>query len=148
MIYLLFTIVLTEMSLILILLFRNPLRNLLVMALDLLKQGTGPLIARTVGATVVVVFTSTLFTAMEIQKRSKDGGVINPTDEVLMANLLLQSSLMGFSLFLALMVDRLHYYIKEVHLVRRQLEQAMNINKDHEESKKAKVSQLDPEDKS
>ncbi|XP_044482581.1 uncharacterized protein LOC123208940 [Mangifera indica] len=131
MIYLLFTIVLTEMSLILILVFRNPLRNLLVMGLDMVKQGTGPLIARSVGATMVVVFTATLFTAMEIRKRSEEGGTINPTDEVLMANLFLQASLMGFSLFLALMVDRLHYYIKEIHLVRRQLEQATNFNKNH-----------------
>ncbi|XP_044472795.1 uncharacterized protein LOC123201381 [Mangifera indica] len=136
MIYLLFKIVLTEMSLILILLFKNPLRNLVVMGVDMLKQGTGPLIARTVAATVVVVFASTLFSAMEIQRRSKEGP-INPTDEVLMANLLLQASLTGFSLFLALMVDRLHYYIKEVLSLRKQLEQAMNFYKVHEESKKA-----------
>ncbi|KAL9444517.1 hypothetical protein AB3S75_017663 [Citrus x aurantiifolia] len=129
MIYLLFKIVFTEMALILTLLFRNPLRKFVIMGLDRLKRGRGPLVAKSVGATVLVVLCSAVYSAMEIQRRAREGGAINPTDEVLMANLLLQASLMGFSLFLAMITDRLHYYIKELHLVRQKLEGVINLNK-------------------
>ncbi|GAY46465.1 hypothetical protein CUMW_097290 [Citrus unshiu] len=94
MIYLLFKIVFTEMALILTLLFRNPLRKFVIMGLDRLKRGRGPLVAKSVGATVLVVLCSAVYSAMEIQRRAREGGAINPTDEVLMANLLLQASLM------------------------------------------------------
>lgn len=97
MIYLLFKIVFTEMALILTLLFRNPLRKFVIMGLDRLKRGRGPLVAKSVGATVLVVLCSAVYSAMEIQRRAREGGAINPTDEVLKASLLLQASLMGKS---------------------------------------------------
>ncbi|ESR65652.1 hypothetical protein CICLE_v10009874mg [Citrus x clementina] len=127
MIYLLFKIVFTEMALILTLLFRNPLRKFVIMGLDRLKRGRGPLVAKSVGATVLVVLCSAVYSAMEIQRRAREGGAINPTEEVLMANLLLQASLMGFSLFLAVMMDRLHSYIKRKQI----LEEVINPNKQH-----------------
>ncbi|KAH7544409.1 hypothetical protein JRO89_XS15G0162800 [Xanthoceras sorbifolium] len=123
------------MAVILALMFRTPLRKLVIMGLNKLKQGKGPLIAKTVAATVLVVFSSILYGAMEIEKRSREGGVVNPTDEVLMANLLLEASLIGFSLFLALMTDRLHYYIKELYLTRKNLENAIKLNQDREDNK-------------
>ncbi|KAJ4725124.1 B-cell receptor-associated 31-like [Melia azedarach] len=124
MIYLLFTVLLTEMALVVTLSFRNPLRKLVISLLDKLKQGRGPIVAKTVGATILVVFLSAVYSALDIQRRSKEGSMINPTDAVLMSHLLLLASLMGFSLFLALIADRLHYYIKEIHLLRMRLEEA------------------------
>ncbi|KAK3199750.1 hypothetical protein Dsin_023165 [Dipteronia sinensis] len=133
---LLFTIVFTEMALIWSLMFRTPIRKLVIMGMDKLKQGKGPLIAKTVAVTVFVVFSSVLYGAMEIEKRSREGGgAVNPTDEVLMANLLLEASLMGFSLFLAMMTDRLHYYVKELYSAREDLENAIRLNKDHDDRK-------------
>lgn len=65
-----------------------------MLVLDLQKQGRGPLITKTVAATVMVVFISVLYSTLEIQKRFADGG-INHTDEVLLANLCLEASLIG-----------------------------------------------------
>ncbi|GMN51629.1 hypothetical protein TIFTF001_020780 [Ficus carica] len=105
------------MALILTLMFKTPLRKLAILGLDKLKQGRGPLVMKSIGGTMVVVFVSTLYVVTRILKRSADaGGVVNPTDEVLMAQ--------RFSLFLALMIDRLHYYIRELSLLRRKLEAA------------------------
>ena len=44
---------------------------------------------------MLVVLGSTIYTITKIQKRSEDAGIVNPTDEVLMANRLLEASLMG-----------------------------------------------------
>ncbi|KAF2314177.1 hypothetical protein GH714_023889 [Hevea brasiliensis] len=114
MISVLFSLLFVEMALILALLFRTPLRNLLVVGIDKLKRGRGPLVAKTVAATLLVVFSAILYSVMEIRKRALEAGVVNSTDEVLMAERLLEASLMGFSLFLAMMADRLHYHMKEL----------------------------------
>ncbi|XP_030511179.1 uncharacterized protein LOC115725724 isoform X1 [Cannabis sativa] len=123
MIHLLFMLVIGEMALILTLMFKSPIRKLVILSMDQMKQGRGPLVMKSVGGTMVVIFISTIYVVMGIQKRSTDAaGVVNPTDEVLKAQHLLQASLIGFSLFLALMIDRLHYYIRELSLLRRALE--------------------------
>ncbi|PON62705.1 B-cell receptor-associated protein [Parasponia andersonii] len=93
MIQLLFILVVGEMALILTLMFRTPLRKLMILGLDQLKQGRGPLMVKSVGGTMLVVFISTLYVVMDIQKRSSDTGVINPTDEVLKAQRLLEASI-------------------------------------------------------
>lgn len=95
MINLLFTVVFTEMALILILLFRTPLRKLVIMAIDQLKQGKGPLVAKTVATTLIVVFTSVLHNALQIRKRLLDAGAVNSADEVLMVERILEASLLG-----------------------------------------------------
>ncbi|KAF5727949.1 hypothetical protein HS088_TW21G00089 [Tripterygium wilfordii] len=118
------------MALIMTLLFANPLRELvLIRLLDKLKQGRGPLVAKSVSATVLVVFISILRSAIEIKNRSIEaGGVINPTDAVLMEDHFLEASLMGFCLFMALMIDRLHYYIKELSLSRKVLKEVQMLD--------------------
>ena len=95
MIYLLFLLVSAEMALVLVLLFKFPLRNLVIKVLDKMKEGKGPVISKTVAGTLFVVFISISYNVIEIQKRSLEGGVLNPTDEVLMANRILEASLMG-----------------------------------------------------
>ena len=84
-----------EMALVLVLMFRSPLRNLVTKVLDKMKEGKGPVITTTVAGTLFVVFISISYNVIEIQKRSLEGGVLNPTDEVLMANRILEASLMG-----------------------------------------------------
>lgn len=95
MIQLLFILLMIQIAFILILSFANPLRKLVVKGLDLLKQGRGPLVTKTVAATMCVVLSSTVYTITKIQKRSKDAGIVNPTDEVLMAHRLLEAAFLG-----------------------------------------------------
>ncbi|XP_068309994.1 uncharacterized protein [Pyrus communis] len=135
MIQILFTLVLAEMALILSLLFRTPLRKLVIVGLDRSKQGRGPLVAKSVGGTILVFFSSTIYSVFSVQKSLSEAGFVNPTDEVLMAHRLLEASLIGFSLFLAMIIDRLHYYIKELHLLRGLVEEEKNLKKDYEHRK-------------
>ncbi|XP_073030384.1 uncharacterized protein [Primulina eburnea] len=124
----LYGLVFAEVAVILLLLFRTPLRKPLLMLLDRLKQGRGPIVASTTGATLFVIMASLLFNINRIQNRSEEGGVANPTDQILYATQLLEASLLGFVLFLALMIDRIHYYIKEVRMLRKHLESVKKMD--------------------
>lgn len=95
MINLLFALIFVEMALIVILVFKTPLRKLVIMGLDRVKRGRGPIIVKTVGGTVFMVMLSSVHIVVEIQKRWIDDGDVNPTDQILMANHLLQASLIG-----------------------------------------------------
>ncbi|KAF9669535.1 hypothetical protein SADUNF_Sadunf14G0117600 [Salix dunnii] len=64
-----------------------------------------------------------------------EAGHLNPTDEILMAMNLLQASLLGFMIFLALMIDRLHHYIRELRLLRKAMEVAKKQNRGFEDGK-------------
>nr|GEW85280.1 B-cell receptor-associated protein 31-like [Tanacetum cinerariifolium] len=100
-----------EINVIMILSFRTPLRRLAMFLLDRFKEGRGPIMS-TVALTLFLVLLSSLYSIFRIQKRSMETGTVNQTDHVLLANHILDSSLMGFCLFLGLMIDRLHYYVK------------------------------------
>lgn len=66
------------------------------MGLDRVKMGQGPIVVKTVGATVFVVMLSSAYNVVSIQKRRiQDGDYVNPTDQVLSARSLLEASLMG-----------------------------------------------------
>ncbi|KAK4278415.1 hypothetical protein QN277_016263 [Acacia crassicarpa] len=131
----LFGLVMVEMVLVMSMSFGSPIRKMVVKGLDLLKQGRGPLVSKTVAATMLVVFGSTLFTLTNIQKRVHETGVHSQTDEVLIAQRLLEASLMGFSLFLGLMIDRLHYYVREITTLKKSLELEKILNHSHEQPK-------------
>ncbi|XP_034698810.1 uncharacterized protein LOC117924311 [Vitis riparia] len=135
MIQLLFTVIFTEMAMIMVLLFKTPLRKLVIMGLDRVKRGRGPIMVKTVAATVLVVLISSVYSMMKIRKRGIDDDVVNPTDQVLMAKHLLETSLMGFTLFLALMIDRLHHYIRELRLRRKSMEAIKKQNRGFEDGK-------------
>ena len=51
--------------------------------------------AKTVGATVLVVLASSLYSMVKIQRRTAEAGAVNPTDQVLMSKHMLEASLMG-----------------------------------------------------
>lgn len=122
MIQLLFTVIFAEMALIMTLLFKTPLRKLVVMALDRVKRGRGPIMAQTVATTVFVVLLSSVYSMMKIQNRSVEPGLINPTDQVLMARHLLEASLMGIS-------DRLIAFFFLLRLVAKKIEEKKKENK-------------------
>lgn len=123
MIQLLFTVILMEASAIMLLLFKTPLRKLVLMGLDHLKQGRGPIVVKTVCATIFVVLLTTVNSVLQITRRRDDETPdLTPTDQVLFSKHLLEASLMGFILFLALMTDRLHHYIRELSMRRKTME--------------------------
>ncbi|GMH05293.1 hypothetical protein Nepgr_007133 [Nepenthes gracilis] len=122
MLNLFFTVILGEATLLMTLLFKTPVRKLVILGLDRIKRGRGPIVVKSVAGTVFLVLISTLYNVLKIRKRWIDDGDINPTDQVLMAKHLLEACLMGFFLFLALMIDRLHHYIRELRLRRKTME--------------------------
>lgn len=91
----LYALVFGEVATILVLLFRTPLRKPLLMLLDRLKQGRGPVVASTAGGTLFVIMVSLIYNITTIQTRTVEGGGVNPTDQVLLANQLLEASLLG-----------------------------------------------------
>ncbi|PSS04691.1 Urease accessory protein like [Actinidia chinensis var. chinensis] len=162
MIEILFPLIFAEMALIVIFVFKTPLRKLVIMGLDRVKRGRGPIVVKTVAGTVFVVMASSVYSIMKIQKRWIDDGDLNPTDQILLSKHLLEASLMGFSLFLGLMIDRLHHYIRELRIRRKSIEAVKKQNQVFEDGKtggakeikaleeekialKAKVNQLESE---
>ncbi|KAF5950072.1 hypothetical protein HYC85_012065 [Camellia sinensis] len=143
MIELLFPAILGEMAVILILLFKTPLRKLVIMALDRLKRGTGPLVVKTVAGVIFVFMSITVYSVTEIQSRPIDS--LNPTDQIILARHMLEASLMGFLLFLLLMIDRLHHYIRELRLLRKTMEAAKKQNRANEDGKSEELKVLGEE---
>jgi B-cell receptor-associated protein 31 len=136
MIQLLFMVIFSEMAVIIVLSFKTPLRKLVIMSLDRLKRGRGPLVIKTVAGTISVVLFSSVYSMVMIQTRSiDDAASLNPTDQVLMANHLLESTLMGGILFLALMIDRLHHYIRELRIRRKSMEAVKKESRGFEDGK-------------
>uniref|UniRef100_A0A0D3GGJ3 Endoplasmic reticulum transmembrane protein n=1 Tax=Oryza barthii TaxID=65489 RepID=A0A0D3GGJ3_9ORYZ len=141
MIQLMFTVLTAEAAVAIALLFKTPVRKLAMLGLDRLKRGRGPVMVRTVAATVLVVLASSVHSMNKIRGHAAgelDGagaGTLTPTDQVLLARHLLEASLMGYSLFLALVIDRLHNYIREVRGLKRNLEAASKLNKTLDEAK-------------
>lgn len=103
MLQLLYTAIFAEMLLILTLVFKTPLRKLVIVSLDRVKRGRGPIVVTTVGATLVVVLSSSLYSMAKIQQRTIEAGIVNPTDQVLMSKHMLEASLMGTFQFPSLM---------------------------------------------
>lgn len=137
MINLLYTIILSQTLTILLLLFKTPLRKLIILGLDRLKRGRGPVVVKTIAATVLVVFVSTVYGIADVMNREVEPGMINPTDQVLLARNMLDASLMGFILFMGLMIDRLHHYIRELRLLRKAMEAAKKQSRSFEDVKNA-----------
>ncbi|GMN28566.1 hypothetical protein TIFTF001_044251 [Ficus carica] len=136
-------VIAAEMALILTLIFKTPLRKLVLMALDKVKRGRGPVMVKTVAMTVFLLFAVSVYSMVNIQNRTIEaGGGINPTDQVLMAKHMLEASLLGFLLFLSLMIDRLHHYIRELRLLRKTMEAAKKQNRAHEDGKNGSAEQV------
>ncbi|RCV06204.1 hypothetical protein SETIT_1G144500v2 [Setaria italica] len=139
MIQLLFVVVLAEASVAAALLFKTPLRKLAVLGLDRLKRGRrAPVAVKTVAGVFLALLASTLYSMAEISGRASDpdsGGGLTPTDQVLFSRHLLEASLMGYTLFLMLVIDRLHQYIRDLRGFKKNLEAVSKHNNMLEEAK-------------
>ncbi|CAL9189327.1 unnamed protein product [Musa hybrid cultivar] len=142
MIQLLFAVLSAEVAVAVTLLFKTPLRKLVVVALDRLKRGRGPVMVKTVAGTVLVVLASSLYSIAKISSGSAELGALTPTDQVLMSRHLLEASLMGYSLFLALIIDRLHHYVRELRGLRKSMEAVLKQNRVLEEAKTGGSSEV------
>ncbi|XP_072966186.1 uncharacterized protein [Typha angustifolia] len=147
MIQLLFTILAAEVGIVVILLFKTPLRKLAILALDRLKRGRGPVMMRTIAGTVFVVLSSSIYSMAKIRNRSSEVGQLTPTDQVLMSRHLLEASLMGYSLFLSLIIDRLHHYIRELRIQKKSMEAVMKQNRILEEAKSSGSEEMKSREK-
>ncbi|KAF2304955.1 hypothetical protein GH714_000704 [Hevea brasiliensis] len=130
--------------------FRMRAKNLLSLEVSVDGSGSGqarlwPNHVKTVAGTVFVVLMSSVYSMMKIQKRWIDEGAVNPTDQVLMAKNLLEATLMGSSLFLALMIDRLHHYIRELRVRRKSMEAVKKQNQVFEDGKVEESKALEKE---
>ncbi|CAN6690157.1 unnamed protein product [Malus baccata var. baccata] len=143
MIQLLFVVILSEMVLILAFLFRTPFRKLVILGLDQVKRGRGPVMVKTVAATVFVVLMTNVYSIVKIRgSRIDKAAVLSPTDQVLMIKHLLDATLMGCSLFLALMIDRLHHYIRELRIRRKGMEALKKQNRGSEDGKSSSLDKM------
>ncbi|XP_008784370.2 B-cell receptor-associated protein 31-like [Phoenix dactylifera] len=147
MIRLLFTLLSAEVGVVVVLLFKTPLRKLAILGLDRLKRGRGPVMVKTVAATLLIVLASSVYSIAKIRSHSTEIGSLTPTDQVLMSRHLLEASLMGYSLFLALIIDRLHHYIRELRGLRKNMEAVMKQNRALEETKGGGSDELKSQDK-
>ncbi|XP_008780367.1 uncharacterized protein LOC103700158 [Phoenix dactylifera] len=147
MIQLLFALLSAEVAMVVLLLFKTPLRKLATLGLDHLKRGRGPVMVKTVAGTVLLVLASSVYSMVEIRGRFTEIGSLTPTDQVLMSQNLLEASLMGYSLFLALIIDRLHHYIRELRRLRKSMEAVMKQNRALEETKNGGSDELKSRDK-
>ncbi|KAL5203291.1 hypothetical protein ABZP36_014243 [Zizania latifolia] len=142
MIQLLFTLLAAEAALVLVLLFRTPLRRLALLAVDRAKRGRGPVMVRTVAATMFVVLGSSGYSIAKIRRRVGDLGQLTPTDQVLASRHLLEASLMGYSLFLGLIIDRLHHYIRELRTMKKNTEAITKQSRVLEEAKLGSIEEI------
>ncbi|CAL1412855.1 unnamed protein product [Linum trigynum] len=84
------------MAFILLLVFKTNLWKLVIIALDRLKRGHGPVVVKTVVETLLLVLSSSAYSVVSIQNLwTGEGVVINPTDKVLLADYILKATLMG-----------------------------------------------------
>ncbi|XP_057437088.1 uncharacterized protein LOC130729371 [Lotus japonicus] len=96
----------------------GPLRDLVMKSLDQLKMGKGPATVKTIAGTMSVILLSSLMSIVKIQNKGAKLGTMSPMDQVLWRTHLLEASLMGFTLFLGFLIDRMHHYLEKLVTLR------------------------------
>lgn len=144
MIQLLFLVVFVEGAVALLLMIKlGPLRKLTMNALDQVKTGKGPAMVKTLACTMSVIMASSITSILKIQNRATKIGTMTPMDQILLKTHLLEASLMGFSLFLALIIDRLHHQLRKLGGFRANMDslkkQAKSFQEEYMKSKEQKV---------
>ncbi|KAL3828913.1 hypothetical protein ACJIZ3_017715 [Penstemon smallii] len=94
----------------------GPLRELVVKGLDQVKMRRATVL--TIAGTIFVILLSNLFSILKIQNKGVKHGTMTPMDQVLWRTNLLEATLMGFSLFLGFLIDRMHHYMQKLTKLR------------------------------
>lgn len=75
----------------------------MIVGLDQIKRGRGPVVVKTVAGTVFVVLLTSLYGVVKIKRSGVDAvGILSPTDQILMFKHLLEVTLMGMLVTLVL----------------------------------------------
>lgn len=120
MIQLLFLVLFAEGAVALLLMLKiGPLRELAIRLVDQIKNGKGPATVKTLACTMFVILLSNVVSIAKIQNRGSKIGTVTPMDQVLWRTHLLEASLIGYVLFLAYVIDRLHHYLTKITTYRK-----------------------------
>ncbi|CAL9102361.1 unnamed protein product [Musa textilis] len=147
MIQLLFLVLFAEGAVALTLMWKiGPLRELAMRGLDQLKTGKGPATVKTLACTMSVILASSVASILKIQNRGAKLGTVTPMDQVLWRTHLVEASLIGYTLFLALVIDRLHHYLRKLINLRRTVnssqEEVENLKKEQQRFKEKEETSL------
>nr|ACG37455.1 B-cell receptor-associated protein 31-like containing protein [Zea mays] len=119
MIHLLFLVLFAEGAVALLLMVKvGPLRELAMRVVDQVKTGKGPATVKTLACTLSVILMSNVASILKIQNRGLKL-TVSPMDQVLWRTHLLEASLIGYTLFLAFVIDRLHHYLQKLMTLRK-----------------------------
>ncbi|KAD4584357.1 hypothetical protein E3N88_21958 [Mikania micrantha] len=95
----------------------GPLRDLVMNCLDQVKMRKGTVL--TIAGTMSVILFSNWISIVKIQNKGAKIGTMTPMDQVLWRTHLLEASLMGFSLYLGFLIDRMHHHLRKLMNLRR-----------------------------
>ncbi|QHO33826.1 hypothetical protein HN873_028481 [Arachis hypogaea] len=96
----------------------GPLRELMMKTIEQVKMGKGPATVKTIAGTMSVILISSLMSIVKIQNKGAKLGTMSPMDQVLWRTHVLEASLMGFTLFLGFIIDRVHHYMQKLSKLR------------------------------
>ncbi|VAI40264.1 unnamed protein product [Triticum turgidum subsp. durum] len=132
MIPLLFLVLFAEGAVALLLMVKiGPLRELAMRGVEQVKTGKGPATVKTLACTLSVILMSSVAAIVRIQNRGHKIGNVSPMDQVLWRTHLLEASLIGYTLFLAFVIDRLHHYLQKLITLRK----SANISREEDMAK-------------
>lgn len=118
MIQLLFFVVFVEAFVAFLLMVKiGPLRELVMNGLDQVKMRKGTVL--TIAGTMSVILFSNWVSIVKIQNKGAKIGTMTPMDQVLWRTHLLEASLMGFSLYLGFLIDRMHHHLHKLINLRK-----------------------------
>ncbi|KAF5810394.1 putative B-cell receptor-associated protein [Helianthus annuus] len=153
MIQLLFFLVFVEAFVAFLLMVKiGPLRELVMNGLDQVKMRKGTVL--TIAGTMSVILFSNWVSIVKIQNKGAKIGTMTPMDQVLWRTHLLEASLMGFSLYLGFLIDRMHHHLQKLINLRKnggskkeveKLEAEKLQLKENEDKAKEEVKQLQKE---
>lgn len=127
----------------------GPLRELVMKSLDQVKMGKGPATVKTIAGTMSVILLSSIMSIFKIQNKGTKLGTMSPMDQVLWRTHVLEASLMGFTLFLGFLIDRMHHYLSKliklrsnVGLSKEEVERLQKEKAEKEEKASKEIKQL------
>ncbi|XP_009610381.1 uncharacterized protein LOC107816477 [Nicotiana tabacum] len=120
----------------------GPLRELVMKCLDQVKMRKGTVL--TIAGTIAAILFSNFISIIKIQNKGAKLGTMTPMDQVLWRTNLLEATLMGFSLFLGFLIDRMHHYLRKLIVLRNS---AGSSKKEFERLEKEKLQFKEKADK-
>ncbi|KAK6780338.1 hypothetical protein RDI58_022522 [Solanum bulbocastanum] len=120
----------------------GPLRELVMKCLDQVKMRKGTVL--TIAGTIAAILFSNFISIIKIQNKGAKIGTMTPMDQVLWRTNLLEATLMGFSLFLGFLIDRMHHYLRKLIVLRSS---AGSSKKEFERLEKEKLQLKEKADK-